>query len=137
MVRNIIEVRDANGFMGADVPVGSYAMLFDYSGSSFSLYGIGQGPDDNGEMGWKFPDDLDTSHKQTIKPRKSTGIKGIINENVVILLIFSLLPNPAIRSIKKKANGVITFILSNRVFFLLLSELKEPCSRSDAKTIKP
>ena len=42
--------------MGANVPVGSYAMLFDYSGSSFSLYGI----DDNGEMGWKFPDDLDS-----------------------------------------------------------------------------
>ena len=60
LTTNIIEVRDANGFMGADVPVGSYAMLFDYSGSSFSLYGIGQGPDDNGEMGWKFPDDLDT-----------------------------------------------------------------------------
>ena len=39
LTTNIIEVRDANGFMGANVPVGSYAMLFDYSGSSFSLYG--------------------------------------------------------------------------------------------------
>ena len=56
LTTNIIEVRDANGFMGANVPVGSYAMLFDYSGSSFSLYGI----DDNGAMGWKFPDDIDT-----------------------------------------------------------------------------